>query len=98
MVRSAMAGNDGALFTSLTVTVKPLVALNGGVPLSVTTTVITFVDGPWASIGVQLIAPVFGSMVIPAGAEGRLKVSVLAGMSESVALAETFKVVSSLMV
>src|SRR5690242_5492793 len=98
MVRSAMAGKDGAVFTSLTVTVKLLVALNGGVPLSVTTTVMRLVDGPCASVGVQLIAPVPGATVIPAGGASRLNVSAFAGMSESVEVAETFNVASSLMV
>ena len=36
----------GGVFTSRTVTVKEFVALMGGAPLSVTTTVITFVLGP----------------------------------------------------
>lgn len=98
MVRSAIAGNDGAVFTSLTVTVKLLVALNAGVPLSVTTTVMMLVDGPCDSVGVQLIAPVPGTIVMPAGGVNRLNASVLAGKSESVAEADTFKVASSLMV
>src|SRR5438128_652192 len=38
--------STGARFTSLTTTVKLLVALKGGEPLSVTFTVITFVLGP----------------------------------------------------
>ena len=38
-VRSACSGSTGALFTSVTVTVKLLVALKAGVPLSVTTVV-----------------------------------------------------------
>src|SRR5437763_5395174 len=54
--------------------------------------------GPSASVGAQLITPVFGSMVMPAGAEGRLKVRVLAGKSESVALADTLRAVCSLIV
>src|SRR5258708_23813041 len=42
------------IFTSLTTTVKLLVALKAGVPLSVTTVVITLVPGPCASVGVQV--------------------------------------------
>ena len=49
--------NDGALFTSLTTTVKVLVALRFGEPLSVTTVVKVLVLGPWASVGVQVMTP-----------------------------------------
>src|SRR5436305_5297791 len=98
MVRSAMAAREGALFTSLTVTVKLLVTLSGGVPSSVTTTAITLTEGACDSAGVQEIAPVEGTMVIPEGGARRLKVRVLAGRSESVADAETFRIASSLMV
>jgi hypothetical protein len=51
------AGNAGGLFTSVTVTIKLFVALSGGVPLSVTRAVITFVLGPCASDGVHVITP-----------------------------------------
>src|ERR1051326_1956241 len=98
MVRSAIAARTGALFTSVTTTVKLLVSLLGGEPLSVTRTVIVFVLGPCASSGVQLIAPLAGLMVSPLGGETRLNVSVLVGRSGSVAEAETDKVVSSSMV
>src|SRR5438874_1534063 len=47
----------GALFTSLTTTVKELVALSGGEPLSVTVVVKVLVLGPCASVGVQVITP-----------------------------------------
>src|SRR5207247_4385434 len=57
IVRSAWPGSSGALFTSLTVTVKLLVALSDGVPLSVTMVVNVAVPGPCASFGVQLIVP-----------------------------------------
>src|SRR5207248_8782411 len=56
--------NTGATFTSRTVTVKLVVALNAGTPLSVTTTVIVFVLGPCASLGVQLIAPLLPLIVM----------------------------------
>src|SRR6478736_1619768 len=86
----------GAALTSFTVTVKDFESLRFGEPLSVTTTVMLFVLGPCASLGVHEIAPVLGLIVIPAGGERRLKVNVLVGTSESVAEAETFNVVSSL--
>ena len=57
---------------------------------SVTTTVTVLVDGPCASVGVQEIAPEDESIVIPAGGETRLKVKLFAGMSGSVAEADTF--------
>ena len=57
MVRLPWLGSTGALFTSLAVTVKVLVALSGGTPLSVATVVKVFVLGPCASVGVQVITP-----------------------------------------
>src|SRR5206468_2178489 len=48
IVWSAGTVSTGALFTSRTTTVKLLVALRGGVPLSVTRTVIKLVLGPCA--------------------------------------------------
>src|SRR5262245_45092699 len=83
--------STGAVLTSLTMTLKDFVSLRAGVPLSVTLTVIVFVPGPWASVGVHAIAPVFVLIVRPPGAETRLKLNVLVGMSESVAEADTFK-------
>src|SRR4029453_11438531 len=80
----AMGVSTGGLFTSLTVTVKLLVSLKLGEPLSVTRTLITFVLGPCASVGVQVNMPVTGLMAAPAGGEIRVKVSVLAGRSGSV--------------
>src|SRR5215475_6396177 len=75
-----------------------LVAPSGGEPLSVTTTVIVFVLGPWASLGVQVINPLAGLIVIPVGGDRRLNIRMFAGMSGSVAEADTDKVVSSSMV
>ena len=98
MVWLAGTVSEGAEFTSLTVTVNELVALSEGVPLSVTTTVMVLRLGPWASVGVQEIEPEAGSMLIPDGGESRLNVSVFAGISGSVAEAETLSVVSSLIV
>ena len=65
-VRFAIGASTGALFTSLTVTVKELVALKAGVPLSVTMVVNVFVLGPCASLGIQLITPL-ALMLAPAG-------------------------------
>src|SRR3989442_1509433 len=56
-VRSGGTVSTGALFTSLTTTIKLLVALNGGRPSSVTTVVIVLVLGPCVSLGVQRITP-----------------------------------------
>src|SRR6266852_6114632 len=88
----------GALFTSLTMTVKLLVSLNGGLPLSVTRTVMTLVLGPCASVGVQFRTPMAESSVIPLGTATKENVSVLAGISESVAELVTVMVVNSLIV
>src|SRR5205814_5308147 len=78
--------STGALFTSRTTTMKLLVALRGGAPLSVTFTVIRFVLGPCASVGVQVSTPELASRRTPVGAETRPKLSVLAGRSASLAV------------
>src|SRR4029079_13013554 len=57
IVRFICAASTGARFTSVTVTVKLLVALSDGVPLSTTRVVIVYVPGPCASVGIQLITP-----------------------------------------
>src|SRR4029077_10924231 len=88
----------GALFTSFTTTVKLLVALRAGLPLSVTLTVIVFVLGPCASVGVQLSTPVVGWTATPDGPLTKAKVSMLAGTSASVAVFVTTSALSSLMV
>ena len=90
--------STGALFTSLTTTVKLLVLLRAGRPSSVTFTVIRLVLGPWVSPGVQVSTPLLESRVIPAGADTRSKIIVLAGMSGSTAVLVSTKVVSSLIV
>src|SRR5437867_11963704 len=82
IVWSAGTVSTGALFTSRTTTVKLLVALRGGAPLSVTRTVIKLVLGPCASVGVQLSTPELASRRTPVGAETRPKLSVLAGRSD----------------
>src|SRR5262249_15949498 len=77
----------GAVLTSLTVTVSVFVALRLGAPLSVTRTVMLKVPS-CVSVGVQLNTPLGALIVAPGGAPGsRLKLSVLAGRSGSVAVA-----------
>src|SRR6266545_6785231 len=89
--------STGALFSSLTTTTKLRVSVNGGEPLSVTATVTGLVLGPWVSMGVQVSTPVWASTLIPSGADTRLKLRVLAGMSESVAVLVSTSVLSSAM-
>src|SRR5881394_1327178 len=86
--------STGALFCSLTSTVKLPVSLKGGEPLSVTRTVIRLMLARCASVGVQLSTPLLGSRLIPSGAESRLKRSVSAGTSGSVAELVTTSVAS----
>src|SRR5260370_29136420 len=90
--------NVGALFTSLTMMVKLLVSLSGGMPLSVTRTVMTFVLGPCASVGVQVKTPVAGLSVALPGAYTSENVSISVAMSGSVAVLVTVRVASSLIV
>src|SRR3972149_636712 len=79
-----MPASVGALLVSSTNTVKLCVALKLGTPLSVTMTAIGFVDGPCASLGVQVNAPLFELTCAPGGAPApRLNNSVLGGASVS---------------
>jgi len=94
IVRLIWTGSDGAVFTSVTTTLKLLVALNGGVPLSTTRVVIVLVFGPCASVGVQVITPEL-EIVAPAGAANKVYVNVFGGESLSVAVFVTVKVVIS---
>jgi hypothetical protein len=94
IVRLPGAGSDGALFTSVTTTVKLFVALNGGVPLSVTRVVIVLVPGPCTSLGVHAITPEL-EMVAPEGAASKVYVKVFGGESLSVAVFVTISVVNS---
>ena len=82
----------------MTITVKLLVSLDGGAPLSVTRTVIRLVLGPWASVGVQVSTPLLGSRSTPVGADTKPKVNVLAGRSASIAVFVTVSVLSSVTV
>ena len=72
------------MFSSRTTTVNWLVALSDGVPLSVTFTTTTFVDGPCDSVGVQATWP-DGLTVNPTGPPTSPKLNELAGKSASVA-------------
>src|SRR5204862_231978 len=76
---------------------KLLVALKLGEPLSETRTVTVLVLGPWASVGVQVMAPP-EETAKPVGPDTSAKVSVLAGRSASVAVAFTLSNVCSAMV
>src|SRR5207249_3127779 len=53
MVSSAGTVSAGAVFACVTTTVKLLVSLSAGAPLSLTFTVIRFVLGPWPFVGVH---------------------------------------------
>src|SRR5437588_55228 len=71
---------------SMAITLKVLASLLLGEPLSVTTTVRELVIVPGGPEGVQEKAPLVGLIVASGGAFGpRVKVSVCAGMSPSVA-------------
>src|SRR5439155_22547315 len=98
MIWVAGTARTGARFTSFTITAKLLLSLNGGVPLSVTLTVIRFVLGPCASVGVQVNTPLLGSTVTPAGPDTRVRVSGVAGRSVSVAQLVRTNALSSLSV
>src|SRR6266576_2304926 len=93
-----MGDSAGALFASVTTTVKLLVSLACGAPLSVTFTLIRLVLGPWASDGVQVSTPLLGSRLTPLGADTKLKVNAFAGRSASLAVFVTVSVLSSVTV
>src|SRR5438132_659834 len=94
-----IGSSTGALFTSLTVTVKVRASLNAGEPLSVTRMVMLLVLGPCASLGVQLKRPLVPLMLAPEGAPAsKLKLKDCAGTSESLALAVKLRRLPSLIV
>src|SRR5580765_7008941 len=93
IVRFVCAESTGALFVSVTTTVKRFVALRGGDPLSVTTVVIRFVPGPWPSDGVHEMTPL-ASIIAPLGALSSAYVRMIAGISVSVAAFVTISKVS----
>src|SRR5260370_1327392 len=79
----------GATFTSRTMTRNMLVALSGGVPPSVTTTIMVLVEGLLVCCGIHVISPALvlsQLIVIPFGAEAKLNVKACAGTSGSVAV------------
>src|SRR5262245_60061851 len=84
----------GSLFTR---TVKVFVALKGGDPLSVTAVLNRFVLRFCAKLGVQVITP-FGEIAAPPGADNNEYISVFAGMSESVAVLVTTRVLNAAIV
>src|SRR5205809_9922 len=96
MTRSATALSTGGKLLSNTTTVNVCVALNGGEPLSVTRTAITFVPGPCPSVGVQTKTPLVGLMNAFVGAPAlRLNVSTFAGRSASTAVLVKLNIVPS---
>src|SRR5207249_4312954 len=102
-VRFVKAVRTGGMLTSFTNKMNEFVALKWvaftapGL-VSVTIVTITFVPGPCASAGVHVITPVLGLIVAVPGATSNEKVSVLVGMSRSVAVLVTASIVSSLSV
>src|SRR5205807_2502790 len=78
--------NTGGLFDSRTTIVKIFWSLNGGTPLSVTLTVMVFVLGPCASLGVPEQMPLADLMVAPERGLTKLKPSVFAGRSVALAV------------
>ena len=92
----AAAGSAGATFTSSTTTLKLLVMLNGGVPLSVTTTATVSVPGLWVCAGVQVKMPLLAPIFIPGNGDKRLNDSAWDGTSRSLAWLVTESWVNSL--
>src|SRR5207237_10648137 len=107
IVRFVCAGSTGAVLSSFQTRVNELLALRcsaltaSGLE-SVTTVVKVLVLGPWASVGVQEIgrAACREGVVTAAAAvvTDKVKVRVLAGMSGSVGVLVTVKLVRSLIV
>src|SRR6476620_9568305 len=81
-----MTPMTGAGLGSLTTTVKLRTALRGGLPLSVTRTVMRLVLGAWPSTGVHWKTPLLLLITAPSGAVSRLNVRLCGGLSVSVAL------------
>src|SRR5439155_1312308 len=95
IIWSAGTVRTGARFTSVTTTVKLRASLEGGEPLSVTSTVTRLVLGPCASVGVQVNTPLVALMLAPAGSPGS-KLNVRRSPSGSVAVAVKLNKVCSL--
>src|ERR1035437_2602907 len=79
------ASPSTGLASGFTTIEKLCVALNGGVPLSVTFRVVRLVVFACATAGRHVKIPLFAFNTAPVGAVSRLNVSVCAGVSESVA-------------
>src|SRR5438046_758702 len=93
-----MGESTGALFTSVTTMVNCCVALMLGTPLSKARTTMLLVDGPWASLGVQVNTPLLPLREAPEGAAPtNSKVTVLGGESVSVAMFVRVMLVNSAM-
>src|ERR1035438_6077452 len=84
--------------SGLTMTLKLLVALRGGRPLSVTITVTGLVVPARATGGRHVKTPLALSRVVLEGAANRLKVRVCGGDSASVALLVRMRITPALMV
>src|SRR5205814_5575036 len=93
-----MGESTGALFTSVTTMVNCCVTLRLGTPLSKARTEMLLVDGPWASLGVQLKTPLPLSEAPEGAAPTNSKVTVLGGESVSVAMFVRVMLVNSAMV
>src|SRR4051794_28489996 len=63
-----MPANTGGLLVSRTITVNNWVAIKEGGPGSLKYTVMRFVDGPCASVGVHMKSPFVELITAPAGA------------------------------
>src|SRR5258706_6770997 len=88
MVWLAIGLRVGALFTSFTMMVNVRESLREGEPPSLTRTVMLFVLGPCASLGVQVNKPLLALIDAPDGEPGsKLNVKVWAGRSGSLAVA-----------
>src|SRR5436189_15456 len=97
-----MAGNTGALFTSVTMTVNVLVALKLGEPLSVTTVVKVLVRSEERRVGNEGMTPLAEMLALVNAIAMEFSIRVfwcrLAGMSASVAVLVTVKGVNSAIV
>ena len=93
-----MGASTGGWLVSTTITVKFCVALRGGVPLSVTTTLRMLVPS-WLESGDQANAPVAESTVALVGTpDPSAKASVSGGLSGSLAVLVKDKVVPTVRV
>src|SRR5207249_2469415 len=72
-----------------TITEKRCMALIGGVPLSVTTTLKRFVEGDCEIVGRQTNRPLVALMIAPTACAAMVQVSVWAGTSVSTAVLVT---------